>query len=60
MRLIGNKLLKTNNVRDRIYWKERNIKMPSMRIWYKQDIHTRRLITSNNLMQRIYNEINRE
>jgi hypothetical protein len=61
MRLIDNKKdISYNKVRNRIYWKLFNSRRSDDNIWDKQDMDIHRLITSNNLMDSIHDEINRE
>jgi hypothetical protein len=60
MRLKDNKEdIIDNKVIDRLYWEEKNISVSDWSIWDNQKIDIRRLITSNNLILSIYNEINR-
>jgi hypothetical protein len=55
MRLIDNKKdISYGNITKRIYWKEKNVLKSSWKV------NTRSLITSNTLIDNIYNDINRE
>jgi hypothetical protein len=61
MRLIGNKeYISYDNITDRIYLKEKNTRNSDINIWNRQAIWIRGLITSNDLIHNIRNDINRE
>ena len=49
-----------NKILNRVYWKEMNIRYSNNNILYSQPIWVYELITSNNLIRVILNEINRQ
>jgi hypothetical protein len=61
MRLLDNKRgITFDKVSNMIYWAEDNIMKSYKHILDKQEIYTYQLITSNNVIENIYDEVNRE